>query len=130
MISIDKNVFKLLNDAPKANFVKIFLYIALNQPEDGIEGFRITKIQLAVDLNLKKAMIFRSLKWLKDNLLIQELKQVEDCDFMANPYFVMNNSDRDARINEWKRRCHLDIQREVRIAKEKRLRELRNAKKQ
>ena len=42
----------------------------------------------------------------------------------------MNNSNRDERIAEWNRRCDLFIQRKNRLRKEKRLRELRNAKKQ
>ena len=129
MISIDKNVFNLLNDAPKPSIIKIFLYIALNQPEEGITGFRSTKIQLAVDLNLKSTIIFISLKWLEDNLLVQEIKQVEDFDFMANPYFVMNNSDNQARIEEWKRRQRLDIAREMRLKEKKRRQQLKNAKK-
>ena len=48
---------------------------------------------------------------------------------MVNPYIVMNNGDRDERINEWNRRCNLDSAREVRLRKEKRRRELRKAKK-
>ena len=129
MISIDKNVFNLLNDAPNASAVKIFFYIALNQPEEGITGFRSTKIQLQLDLNLSRAYIFKSLHWLESNLLIQEIKQVEDFDFMANPYYVMNNSDPQARKDEWKRRCRLDIQRELRLREKKRRQQLKNAKK-
>lgn len=130
MISVDKNVFKLLSDAPTALTVKIFFYIALNQPQDGIRGYRTTKIQLAVDLNLKIRSIFAALKWLEGNLLIQEVKLVEDSDFMANPRFVMNNSDYNERFAEWNRRCNLDSAREVRLRKERRLRQFRKAKKQ
>lgn len=129
LFSIEKRLWKLLNDAPNSSVFKIFLYIALNQPDEGIRGYRTTKIQLGYDLNLKKSVVFRDLKWLKDNLLIQELKLVEDFDFMVNPYLVMNNSNRDERIAEWARRQHLDSAREQRLRKEKRLRELRNTKK-
>ena len=129
MIHIENRVWNLLKDAHSANTIKIFFYIALNQPDEGIYGYRTTKIQLAVDLNLKPAMIFRSLKFLKDNLLIQELKLAEDFDFMANPYLVMNNSDKKERIDEWARRQHLDSAREHRLRKERRLREARKAKK-
>ena len=130
MISIDKNVWNLLNDAPTASTVKIFFFIATNQPDEGITGFRSTKIQLQLDLKLSKTSIFSDLKWLKDNLLIQEIKQVEDFDFMANPYFVMNNSDPQARKDEWKRRCRLDIQRELRLREKHRRQQLKNANKQ
>ena len=129
MIFIDKNVWKILSDSPTANTVKIFFYIATNQPDEGIFGYRTTKLQLEIDLNLKQAIIFRNLKWLKENLLIQELKMAEDFDFMVNPRFVMNNSDYNERFAEWNRRCNLDSAREVRLRKERRLRKLRNAKK-
>ena len=129
MISIDKSVLKLLNDAPNQSVYKIFLFIALNQPDDGIYGFRFTKDDLIAHLNSSKTAIFRDLKWLKDNLLVQELKLAEDFDFMANPRFVMNNSDYQERFAEWNRRCNLDSAREVRLRKERRLRKLRNDKK-
>ena len=129
MISIDKSVLKLLNDAPNPSVYKIFLFIALNQPDDGIYGFRFTKDDLIAHLNSSKTAIFRDLKWLKDNLLVQELKLAEDFDFMANPRFVMNNSDYQERFAEWNRRCNLDSAREVRLRKERRLRKLRNDKK-
>lgn len=130
MIQIDKSVFNLINNAPTALNIKIFFYIALNQPDEGIRGLRTTKIQLAVDLNLNIRSIFNALKWLEDNLLIQELKMAEDFDFMANPRFVMNNSDYNERFAEWNRRCNLDSAREVRLRRDRRIRKLRSEKKQ
>lgn len=130
MISIDKKLWNLLSDAPTANIVKIFLFIALNQPDEGIHGFRTTKIQLAIDLNLKQTKIFTSLKWLEDNLLVQELKMAEDFDFMVNPVFVMNNSDKNERFAEWNRRCNLDSARELRLRRDRRIRQRRLEKKQ
>ena len=108
---------------------KTFLYIALNQPDDGIRGFRTTKIQIAVDLNLSQPTIFRDLKWLEDNLLVQELKMAEDFDFMVNPRFIMNTSDYKERFAEWNRRCNLDSAREVRLRRDRRIRKLRSEKK-
>ena len=130
MVSIDKNVFKILNDAPYSSIFKIFFYIALNQPDEGIHGYRTTKIQLAIDLNLKMPTIFQYLKWLEDNLLVQELKMAEDFDFMANPVFVMNNSDKNERFAEWNRRCNLDSARELRLRKDRKIRQRRLEKKQ
>ena len=130
MVSIDKNVFKILNDAPYSSIFKIFFYIALNQPDEGIHGYRTTKIQLAIDLNLKMPTIFQYLKWLEDNLLVQELKMAEDFDFMANPVFVMNNSNFEERKSEWNRRCNLDSARELRLRKDRKIRQRRLAKKQ
>ncbi|MBQ6131873.1 MAG: hypothetical protein IJL12_05990 [Selenomonadaceae bacterium] len=128
MISVDKNVFNWLNDVPNNSTVKVFFFIALNQPEEGLHGLRTTKEQLAGTLNLSKTYIFRDLKWLKENLLIQELKFVEDFDYMANPRFVMNNSDFQERMNEWNRRCRLDIQHEIELKRKRRLKALRKQK--
>ena len=127
MISLDKSVLNILKDAPTGSTSKIFLFIALNQPEEGICGLRITKEKLAVALNAGKSSIFRDLKWLKDNLLIQELKFADDFDYMVNPRFVMNNSDREARIAEWKRRLDLDDEKIKRNRELKRRRELKKA---
>ena len=127
MIFNEDLLINKIKDAPNGSELKIFLYIALNQPSEGIRGFETTKQQLAFDLGLKLPTVFRSLHWLKGELLIQEVKQVETVDFMVNPRFVMNNSDFQARMDEWKRRCRLDIQREIRLSKEKRRRELKNA---
>ena len=107
MIFNEEKLIKFLKTAPNAPTIKIFFYIALNQPSEGIYGFRTTKQQLEIDLNLKRTTIFVSLQWLEKNLLIDQLKLAEDFDFMANPYFVMNNADRNERIAEWSRRCRI-----------------------
>ena len=105
-------------------------FFATNQPDEGIRGLHYTKIQLAIDLNLKLPTIFKALKWLEDNLLVQELKLAEDFDFMVNPRFVMNNSDYQERFAEWNSRCNLDSAREVRLRRDRRIRKIRSEKKQ
>lgn len=129
MLHIENCLWNILNDAPRPSIFKTFLYIALNQPDDGIRGFVIEKSTLAFNLGMSRPTIFRDLKWLKDNLLVHELKLLENADFMVNPYLVMNNGDRDARIAEWNRRQRLDVVREQRLRKERRLRAFRKAKK-
>lgn len=129
MLHIENRLWNILNDAPRPSIFKTFLYLALNQPDEGIRGFVIDKIQLAGVLNLSQPTLFRDLKFLRDNLLIHELKVLESVDFMVNPYLVMNNGDRNARIAEWSRRQRLDVERELRLRKDRRLRAFRNAKK-
>lgn len=129
MFHIENRLWNILNDAPRPSIFKTFLYIALNQPDEGIRGFIIDKIQLAGVLNLSQPTLFRDLKFLRDNLLIHELKLLESVDFMVNPYLVMNNGDRNARIDEWSRRQRLDVDREQRLRKDRHLRAFRNAKK-
>ncbi len=129
MLHIENRLWNILNDAPRPSIFKTFLYLALNQPDEGIRGFIIDKIQLAGVLNLSQPTLFRDLKFLRDNLLIHELKLLESVDFMVNPYLVMNNGDRNARIAEWSRRQRLDVEREQRLRKDRRLRAFRKAKK-
>ena len=123
---LDKErLLKHVNNSPNGSELKIFLFIALNQPDDGIRGYITTKKQLSFDLKLKLPTIFKALRWLEENLFINQLK-LDDCsDFMANPYFVMNNSDRKDRIKEWNRRLDLYIQRKNRLRREKQRRELK-----
>ena len=125
----EERALSVIKNAPNHFISKIFFYIALNQPQDGIRGFEVNKKQLQYDLQLGRTVFFDSLHWLKAEMMIHELKQVETVDFMVNPLFVMNNCDFQTRMEEWKRRQRLDIQREIRLKEKKRLRELKNASK-
>jgi len=125
-----QRILRLFNNAPNPHIIKIFFYILIHQPQDGIRGFKINKQQFQYDLKLSRTNFFNSMHWLKDNLFIQELKMIEESDFMVNPYIVMNNGDRDERIAEWNRRCNLDRARESRLRKERRRREAKKANQQ
>ena len=108
MIFDDRRTLRTINDAPEPEILKIFFYLAFHQPQDGIRGYQIDKTQLNYDLNLSRTKFFNALHWLKENLVVNELKLAFESDFMVNPYIVMNNGDRDARIAEWARRVHLE----------------------
>ena len=108
MIFDNRRTLRTVNDAPNDFAIKIFLYLAIKQPNDGIRGYQIDKKQLQYDLKLTRTVFFNSLRWLKENLVVNELKLVGYSDFMVNPYIVMNNGDKDARIAEWNRRVHLE----------------------
>lgn len=99
---------RTVNDAPNDFTIKIFLYLAIKQPNDGIRGYVIDKTQLQFELKLTRTVFFNSLRWLKENTVVNELKLLEASDFMVNPYIVMNNGDRDERIAEWNRRVRLE----------------------
>ena len=118
----DQLSLRTINDAPNPNILKIFFYLAFHQPQDGIRGYTIEKSQLQFDLKLGKTVFFDSMQWLKENLVVNELKLALESDFMVNPYIVMNNGDRDARIAEWSRRVRLDDDR-IRKNRERRRRE-------
>ena len=108
MIFDDRRTLRTINEAPNPNILKIFFYLAFHQPDEGIRGYQIDKTQLNYDLNLSRTKFFNALHWLKENLVVNELKLVETSDFMVNPYIVMNNGDRDDRIAEWSRRVKLE----------------------
>lgn len=127
MIFDDRRTMRTINNAPNAHIIKIFFYLAFNQPQEGICGYKIDKRQLQFDLKLGRTVFFEALHWLKDNLVIHELKLDLDSDFMVNPYIVMNNSDREARIAEWVRRLKLDDEKISRNRELKRRRELKKA---
>ena len=125
MIFDDERTLRTINDAPNSHIVKIFFYLAFHQPQDGIRGFQIEKSHLAYDLKLGRTVFFEALRWLKDNVVVHELKLAQESDFMVNPFIVMNNSNRDERIAEWKRRMQLDNEKILKNRKLKRLSELR-----
>ena len=108
MIFDEIRTLRTINEAPNDFTIKIFLYLAVNQPQDGIYGYKIDKSQLQSDLKLGKSTFFNALHWLKENLVVNELKLLYESDFMVNPYIVMNNGNRDARIAEWSRRVKLE----------------------
>ena len=116
---------RTVNEAPNDFAIKIFLYLAIKQPNDGIRGYQIDKKQLQYDLKLTRTVFFDSLRWLKENLVVNELKMVGYSDFMVNPYIVMNNGDRDARIAEWSRRIKLQDDKDKKNRERKRKSELR-----
>ena len=116
---------RTVNDAPNDLTIKIFLYLAIKQPNDGIRGYQIDKKQLQYDLKLTRTVFFNSLRWLKENLVVNELKLVGYSDFMVNPYIVMNNGDKDARIAEWNRRVRLEDDKIRKIRERKRRAQLK-----
>ena len=120
MIFDDIRTLRTINDAPDDHIIKIFFYLAFHQPNDGIKGYVIDKTQLQYDLKLGRTNFLVSLRWLKENTVVNELKMVGYSDFMVNPYIVMNNGDKDARIAEWSRRCRLDDEKIIRNRKRRR----------
>lgn len=126
----DERTLRTIKSAPNSYIIKIFFYLAFHQPQDGIFGYQINKKQLQYDLKLGRTVFFESLHWLRENLVINELKLVNQSDFMVNPYIVMNNGDRDERIKEWGRRLSLEDEQIKKRKKRKRLQELKKSEKQ
>ena len=130
MIFDDRRTLRTIEDAPDDHIIKIFFYLAFHQPEDGIRGYVIDRTQLQYDLKLCRTNFLVALRWLKENLVVNELKLVGYSDFMVNPYIVMNNGNSDERIAEWNRRCNLDSQKIIRNRKRRRLEQLKKQNQQ
>lgn len=126
----DERTLRTIKNAPNSYIIKIFFYLAFHQPQEGIFGYQINKKQLQYDLKLGRTVFFESLHWLRENLVVNELKLVNQSDFMVNPYIVMNNGDRDDRIKEWGRRLSLEDEQIKERKKRKRLQELKKSEKQ
>lgn len=120
MIFDDRRTLRTIEDAPDDHIIKIFFYLAFHQPQDGIRGYQIDKTQLQYDLKLGRTNFLVALRWLKENLVVNELKLVGYSDFMINPCIVMNNCDQKERFDEWNRRCNLDNQKILRNRERKR----------
>ena len=93
------------------SILQIFFYLALNQDsnsENVIGGFKCTKKHLEDELKLRKSTVWSALKYLEDELLVNETIINGQTEFMVNPYYVMVGEDRDKRIAEWVRRVKLD----------------------
>lgn len=127
MIFDERRTLRTINDAPNAHCIKIFFYLAFNQPQDGIHGYRINRKKLQFELKLGRTVFFDAMHWLKDNIIVNELKMADDSDFMVNPYMMMNNGNRDARIAEWNRRVRLYDDNVKKNRELKRKRELKKA---
>ena len=121
----DRRTLRTIEDATDDHIIKIFFYLAFHQPQDGTKGYVIDKTQLQFDLKLGRTNFLVSLRWLKENSIVDELKLLEASDFMVNPYIVMNNGDRNERIAEWSRRQHLYIEKTIRNRKRRRREQLK-----
>ena len=111
MVTYSERCIEFVKKHSTGSILQIFFYLALNQDlnnENVIGGFKCTKKHLEDELKLRKSTVWSALKYLEDELLVNESIINGQTEFMVNPYYVMVGEDRDKRISEWKRRVKLD----------------------
>ena len=74
MVFDEIRTLRTIEEAPNDFTIKIFLYLAMNQPNDGIRGYKIDKTQLQFDLKLTRTIFFDSLHWLKERTAVCTLR--------------------------------------------------------
>ena len=111
MVNYSERCVEFVKKHSTGSILQIFFYLALNQDsnsENVIGGFKCTKKHLQDELKLRKSTVWSALKYLEDELLVNEAIINGQTEFMVNPYYVMVGDDKQRRIDEWKRRVTLD----------------------
>ena len=111
MVTYSERCIEFVKKHSTGSILQIFFYLAFNQPSD-VEncpvGFKCSRKFLEDELKLRKSTVWSALKYLEDELLVNETIINGQTEFMVNPYYVMVGEDRDKRIAEWARRVKLD----------------------
>ena len=111
MVTYSERCIEFVKKHSTGSILQIFFYLAFNQPPD-VEnlsvGFKCSRKFLEDELKLRKSTVWSALKYLEDELLVNETIINGQTEFMVNPYYVMVGEDRDKRIAEWARRVKLD----------------------
>ena len=111
MVTCSERCSEFIKNHNVCSVVRVFCYLAFNQPPD-VEnlsvGFKCSRKFLEDELKLRKSTVWSALKYLEDELLVNETIINGQTEFMVNPYYVMVGEDRDKRIAEWVRRVKLD----------------------
>ena len=106
VISYTAKMNEFLEKVTSGATVRLFLYIAHHQNYgvDGVYGFRTTQKYLTAVLGLDRMTVYRALKYLKENFLVNELKIAGMTEYMVNPDYVTIGADKKARVREWSQR--------------------------
>lgn len=111
MVICSERCSEFIKNHNVCSVVRVFCYLAFNQPQD-VEncsvGLKCSRKFLEVELKLRRSTVWSALKYLEDELLVNETIINGQTEFMVNPYYVMVGEDRDKRISEWARRVKLD----------------------
>ncbi len=115
VISYTEKMCEFLTRVSTGATVRVFLYIAHHQSYgvDGQFGYRCTHKYLRQVLNISKPTLWASLKWLKENYLVNEMEIDGATEFMVNPNYITVGTDKKARVREWSRRWELFHKRNI-----------------
>lgn len=111
MVICSERCSEFIKNHQISSVVRVFCFLAFNQPNDNennVCGFKCTKKFIQDELKLRRPTVWAALKYLEDELLVNESIINGQTEFMVNPYYVMVGDDKQRRIDEWKRRVTLD----------------------
>ena len=106
VISYTAKMCEFLESTTQGSYVRVFIYIAHHQNygNDGVYGYRCTRIYLAKILGLTRMGLYKALEYLKDKLLINETRKDGQTEFMVNPAYVTIGTNKADRVREWNQR--------------------------
>lgn len=111
MYTFDERCNEFIKNMPTGSHIRIFFFLAINQPpdvENCVVGFKCSRKFIQDELKLRRPTVWAALKYLEDELLVNESIINGQTEFLVNPYYVMVGDDKQRRIDEWKRRVTLD----------------------
>lgn len=97
------NVQELLLKCNSAATLKVFMLLAVNQKFDE-RGYITTKQAVQEKLGITKKTCIEAFNWLKENMVINEIRVNGCTEFMVNPRYVTVGRDKKAREKEWVKR--------------------------
>lgn len=103
VIVYTENVQELLLKCNSAATLKVFMYLAVNQQFEE-RGFITTKTAVQEKLGITKKTCIEAFNWLKENMIINEMRVNGCTEFMVNPRYVTVGRDKKAREKEWVKR--------------------------
>lgn len=97
------NVQELLLKCNSAATLKVFMLLAVNQKFEE-RGYITTKAAVQEKLGITKKTCIEAFNWLKENMVINEIRVNGCTEFMVNPRYVTVGRDKKAREKEWVKR--------------------------
>lgn len=97
------NVQELLLKCNSAATLKVFMLLAVNQKFEE-RGYITTKQAVQEKLGITKKTCIEAFNWLKENMVINEIRVNGCTEFMVNPRYVTVGRDKKAREKEWVKR--------------------------
>ena len=107
MLCYMSNIDSIVSNVKQPSILRVLLHIACHQQygNDGIFGYRCSKIHLQDTLGIQAATLWSALKWLEENFIIKEKLINGQSDFMISPDYVTIGKEKKKRVKEWNRRC-------------------------
>lgn len=98
-----EQVTELLMKCSSSATLKVFMFLAIHQQYEE-RGYITTKAAVQEKLGITKKTCIEAFNWLKENMVINEMKVNGCSEFMVNPRYVTVGRDKKKREREWIKR--------------------------